>query len=121
MSQLDTRNVLYFLNQGSKTTKPSNEISNETLQKILQTLSKQILKEKTPSIKDLEDILQGVIKQSAEQQTLEENSEITETDIHASDEPITKYLKKQGYLKDEKNGLLTKDSLRLVENFYKML
>ena len=108
MSQLDTRNVLYFLNQGSKTTKPSNEISNETLQKILQTLSKQILKEKTPSIKDLEDILQGVIKQSAEQQTLEENSEITETDFHASGEPITKYLKKQGYLKDEKKWLTNK-------------
>ncbi|MGI0008117.1 MAG: VWA domain-containing protein [Nitrosopumilaceae archaeon] len=108
MLQLDTRNVLYFLNQESKTTKPSNEISNETLQKILQTLSKQILKEKTPSIQDLEHILQGVIKQSTKQQTLEENSESAETDIHASGEPITKYLKKQGYLKDEKKWLTNK-------------
>ncbi len=108
MSQPDTRNVLYFLNQESKSTKPSNEISNEILQKILQTLSNQILKEKTPSMQDLEHILQGVIKQSANQQNLEENSEGTETDIHASGEPITKYLQKQGYLKDEKKWLTNK-------------
>ena len=108
MSQPDTRNVLYFLNQESKTTKPSNEISNEILQKILQTLSKQILKEKTPSMQDLEQILQGVIKPSANQQNLEENSESTETDIHESGEPITRYLQKQGYLKDEKKWLTNK-------------
>ncbi len=108
MSQPDIRNVLYFSNQESKTTKPSNEISNETLQKIFQILSKQVLKEKTPSMQDLELILQGVIAQSAEQQNLEENSENTESDIHASGEAITKYLQKQGYLKDEKKWLTNK-------------
>ena len=107
MSRPDIRNILYFLNQESKTTKPNNEISNESLQKILQTLSKQVLKEKTPSIQDLEHILQGFIMQSAEQQNLE-NSENTQTDNHESSEPITKYLKKQGYLKDEKKWLTNK-------------
>lgn len=108
MSQLDTRNVLYFLNQESKTTKPNDEISKETLQKIFQALSKLVLKEKLPSIQDLETILQGMIKQSTEQQNIEENSEGTETDIHSSGEPITRYLKKQGYLKDEKKWLTNK-------------
>ena len=115
MSQPDTRNVLYFLNHESKTTEPSNEMSNETLQKILQTLSKQILKEKTPSMQDLEHILQGVIRPSANQQNLEENSEGTETDIHASGEPITKYLQKQGYLKDEKKWLTNKGFFEIGE------
>ena len=107
MSQPDIRNILYFLKQESKTTKLNNEISNEALQKILQTLSKQVLKEKTPSIQDLEHILQGFIRQSAEQQNLE-NSENTQTDNHESSEPMTKYLTKQGYLKDEKKWLTNK-------------
>jgi len=108
MLQLDNRNVLYFLNQESKTTKPNGEISKETLQKILQTLSKLVLKEKPPSIQDLETILQGVIKQSTEHQNIEETSEGTETAIHSSGEPITKYLQKHGYLKDEKKWLTNK-------------
>ena len=108
MLQPDTKNILYFSNQESKTTTSSNEISNETLQKILQILAKQVLKEKTPSMQDLEHVLQGVIKQYTEQQNLEENLESTETDIHASGEPITKYLQKRGYLKDEKKWLTNK-------------
>jgi len=108
MLQLDNRNVLYFLNQESKTTKPNGGISKETLQKILQTLSKQVLKEKPPSIQDLETILQGMIKQSSEQQNIEETSEGTETAIHSSGEPITKYLQKHGYLKDGKKWLTNK-------------
>lgn len=108
MLQLDTKNILYFLNQESKTTKPSDEISNETLQKILQALSKQVLKERPPNMQGLERILQGVTKQSSEQQNLEENSEGTETAIHSSGEPITKYLQKHGYLKDGKKWLTSK-------------
>ncbi|HXV39323.1 MAG TPA: VWA domain-containing protein [Nitrosopumilaceae archaeon] len=115
MSHPDTRSVLYFLNQENKTTKPNKEISNEILQKILQTLSKQILKEKTPSMQELEQILEGVIKQSANQQNLKENYEGTETDIHASEEPITKYLQKQGYLKDEKRWLTNKGFFEIGE------
>jgi uncharacterized protein with von Willebrand factor type A (vWA) domain len=108
MSQPDIKNIIYFSNQESKTTKLSNEISNETLRKILQTLAKQILKEKTSSMQDLEHILQGVIKQSIEQQNIDEILESTETDNHASGEPITMYLQKQGYLKDEKKWLTNK-------------
>jgi uncharacterized protein with von Willebrand factor type A (vWA) domain len=108
MLQSDTRNVVYFSNQESKTTNQSNDVSNETLQKILQTLSKQVLKEKPPTFQDLENILQGVIKQSIDKQNLEENSESKETGIHTSGEPITKYLHKQGYLKDEKKWLTKK-------------
>ena len=115
MSQPDTRNVLYFLNQESKTTESNKEVTNEILQKILQTLSKQILKEKTPSMQDLEHILQVVIKQSINQQNLEENSEGTEIDIHASGEPMTKYLQKQGYLKDEKKWLTNKGFFEIGE------
>ncbi|MGQ0796131.1 MAG: VWA domain-containing protein [Nitrosopumilaceae archaeon] len=113
MSQLDTRNVLYFLNQENKQAKPNEEISKETLQKILQTISRQVLKEKPPSFQDLETILQGMMKQSTEQQNLEENSESTEDDIHSSGEPITTYLKKQGYLKDEKKWLTKKGFIEI--------
>ena len=115
MLQPDTRNILYFSNEESKTTTPNNDISNETFQKILQTLSKQALKEKPPTMQDLENILQGIIKQSVEQQNSEENSETTETDIHTSGMPITKYLQKQGYLKDEKKWLTKKGFFEIGE------
>ncbi|HSB56491.1 MAG TPA: VWA domain-containing protein [Nitrosopumilaceae archaeon] len=108
MSQPDIRNILYFSNQESKSSKPNNEISSETLKKILQTLSKQVLKEKIPNMQDLEHILEGVISQSTEQQNREKNSENLERDIHATGEPITKILQKQGYLKDEKKWLTKK-------------
>ena len=113
MSQSDITNLTYFLSQESKGTKPSDEVSNDTLQKILQTLAKQALKEKTPNMQDLERILQGAIKQSTEQQSQEQNQEGTETDIHGSGEPITKYLQKMGYLKDEKKWLTNKGFLEI--------
>lgn len=108
MSQPNTFNFIYFLNQEKKGKKSGDEISDTKLQKILHTLAKQALKEKTPSIQDLERILQECIHQSSEQQSEERNHENPETEIHGSDEPITKYLYKTGYLKDEKKWLTNK-------------
>ena len=77
------------------------------LQKILQTLAKQVLKEKTPNLQDLDRILQGVIQQPYEKSE-EENQKEKETSIQGAAEPITKYLQKIGYLKDKKKWLTNK-------------
>src|SRR5574342_138714 len=73
-----------------------------------QKSSTKKIKEKIPNMQDIEHILEGVISQSTEQQNLEKNSENLERDIHATGEPITKILQKQGYLKDEKKWLTKK-------------
>src|SRR2546428_641455 len=77
------------------------------LQKILQTMARQVLKEKTPNVQDLDRILQGVIQQSNEK-SVEENQKEKETSIQGSGEPIAKYLQKIGYLKDKKKWLTNK-------------
>ncbi len=113
MSQPSITNFVYFPNQESKSKKPTDEVSNDMLQKILQTVAKQALKEKTPSMQDLDHLLQQVIQQSTEQQSLQKNTEGTDTNIQGSGEPITKYLQKKGYLKDEKKWLTNKGFIEI--------
>jgi uncharacterized protein with von Willebrand factor type A (vWA) domain len=103
--QPNTKNFVYFLNQEDENKKSNTGVSNNMLQKILQTMAKQVLKEKTPNLQDLDRILQGVIQQSNEKSE-EENQK--ETSIQGTGEPITKYLQKIGYLKDKKKWLTNK-------------
>lgn len=108
MLQPNAKNFVYFLNQENENKKSDTEVSNNMLQKILQTMARQVLKEKTPNVQDLDRILQGVIQQSNEKSEVEENQKEKETSIHGSGEPITKYLQKIGYLKDKKKWLTNK-------------
>ncbi|TLX73524.1 MAG: VWA domain-containing protein [Thaumarchaeota archaeon] len=105
--QLNTKNFVYFLNQENENKKSDTEVSNNTFQNILQTMARQVLKEKTPNVQDLDRILQGVIQQYNEN-SVEENQKEKETSIQGSGEPITKYLQKIGYLKDKKKWLTNK-------------
>ena len=113
MSQHSITNFVYFTNQENKNKKPSDEVSNDTLQKILQTVARQALKEKTPSTQELERILQGVIQQLEEHQKLEKNSEGTEANIQGGGKPLIKHLEKMGYLKDEKKWLTNKGFIEI--------
>lgn len=106
--QPNTKNFVYFLNQENENKKSDTEVSNNMLQKILQTMAKQVLKEKTPNVQDLDHILQGIIQQSNEKSEVEENQKEKEISIQGSGEPITKYLQKIGYLKDKKKWLTNK-------------
>jgi uncharacterized protein with von Willebrand factor type A (vWA) domain len=110
MLQRDSVNLNYFLSQEKEGKKSGEEISEDTLKKILQTLAKQVLKEKTPTLNDLERILQGSMQQSSEPQVDNEkkDSEKMEPDIVGGGESITKYLSKKGYLKDDKKWLTNK-------------
>ena len=103
----NTKNFVYFLNQENENKKSNTEISKNMLQKILQTMANQVLKEKTPNLQDLDRILQGVIQQPNEKSE-EENQKEKETCIQGTGEPITKYLQKIGYLKDKKKWLTNK-------------
>jgi uncharacterized protein with von Willebrand factor type A (vWA) domain len=106
--QPNTKNFVYFLNQEMDHKKSNTVISKNMLQKILQTMAKQVLKEKTPNVQDLDRILQGVIQQSNEKSEIQQNQEEKETNIQGAGEPITKYLQKIGYLKDKKKWLTNK-------------
>ena len=81
-------------------------MSNEQLSRALKTMARQILKEKTPSVQDLERILQGSMGGQSDEARAGEESK--DPDIHGSAEPITRRLKEKGYLKDEKRWLTNK-------------
>lgn len=107
MYQHNTRNFVYYVNDGKKNqTKLEDNISREQLQKILQTLSKYAMKEKSPKFEELESLLQNSLNKNENQE-----SEIkTENDEHTDENgsPITKFLKEKGYLRDEKKWLTNK-------------
>lgn len=104
MLQHNTKNTIYFSNQPNEDHNENNEISEEKLEKIFQMLGKQVIKEKTLGLQDLERLLQSSIQQSTQNQG-QENQEI---DIHGTNEPITKYLQEQGYLREDKKWLTHK-------------
>lgn len=99
-------NFVYFQSEDSKSESSSSEISNESLKKALKTIASQILKEKTPSMRELESILESNLQGTTKNQ--EKNDGKQEMEIHGNNEPMTKYLQKLGYLKDEKKWLTKK-------------
>jgi len=100
MAKLDTKNILYYLSKGDKNkSKSENQLSDKKIQQILETLANQAMKEKPPSIEELESILQNSNKSKEEQ-----NSEIKTQEIQQEDgiSSITKLLREKGYLRDKK-------------------
>ena len=107
MSPHNTGNYVYYLNDGKQNkSKLENTLSDEKLQKFLETLAKQAMKEKTPEFHELESLLQNSIKRNENEdpQTKSEHDEQSE-DGEAS---ITKLLKEKGYLREEKKWLTNK-------------
>ena len=70
-------------------------------------MANQVLKEKTPSVQEMEKILQNSIRESSPKSESDETPK-HELDIRGTNEPITKYLQKKGYLKDDKRWLTNK-------------
>lgn len=104
--QTDAIKFVYFQNENNKSENTTEDMSDEMLNQILKSVATQALKEKTPSMKDLETILDDVMQNSSSQN--ESNDGQQETKSYGNDEPVTKYLQKLGYLKDERKWLTKK-------------
>jgi uncharacterized protein with von Willebrand factor type A (vWA) domain len=104
MAAHNTRNFVYFLSNAKKgKTKSEKNLWDAKLQKILQTLSKQAIKEKTPDFKELESILQNALNQEQDEQSKTKSE--SEKNLQDGGMPITKFLQEEGYLKDKKKWL----------------
>ena len=99
-------NFIYFQSEDDKSENHSPEISNESIKQALKTIARQILKEKTPSMKDLENMLENTLHETTKNQEKDEGPQ--EKEMHSNSEPMTKYLQKLGYLKDDKKWLTKK-------------
>jgi len=120
----NTANFVYFLNEKNNSQISDSEISNEQLSKILKTMAKLILKEKTTSMQDLEKIFRGVIQESGSISQVDEIPQ-KELDIRGTSEPITRCLRRKGYLKDDKRWLTNKGFFeigqRILEDIIKTI
>ncbi|MFZ1076938.1 MAG: hypothetical protein WAN47_05870, partial [Nitrosotalea sp.] len=65
-------NFLYFLNEKKNSKGSDLDVSNEQLSKILKMMAKQVIKEKPPSVQDLERILQGMTQEQSSQSEMDE-------------------------------------------------
>jgi uncharacterized protein with von Willebrand factor type A (vWA) domain len=107
MSQHNTGNYVYYINDGKQNnSKQEKTLSDEKLQKILETLSKQAMKEKNPEFLELETLLQNSIKQNENDDA--QNDSDPEEQLEDGEASITKLLKEKGYLRDEKKWLTNK-------------
>lgn len=100
-------NFVYSLRKEDSSGKSSSgpEVSNDQLRGILRALARQAVKERTPSVQDLEKILQNALRG---EKPAAEGEEKNEPDIRGSGEAITRYLQRKGYLKDDRRWLTNK-------------
>lgn len=105
-------NFVYFLNNNKKgKSKTEDSQLNKKLQQILETLSKQAMKEKTPDLEELELILQKSLSEEQEDKS-KINTEV-EDQTQEGGKPITKFLKEKGYLRDDKKWLSRKGFFKI--------
>ncbi len=106
MSRLDTKNLVYFSSKKEQgKSKSEEQLTENKIQQILETLAKQAMKEKPPTMDELESILKNSNRPKEEQESETKTQEIEQEEGSVS---ITKLLKEQGYLRDEQKWLTNK-------------
>jgi uncharacterized protein with von Willebrand factor type A (vWA) domain len=93
----------------------SQNISNEILEKLLQAIGREALRERTPNLQQLEQILEEVISKEAEQSNSKqrpvkkrETRETDNEDRKGFGMPIVTQLIERGYLRDSQKWLSSK-------------
>src|SRR5215831_17861411 len=119
-SDPDTKKFVYFGNEddGDKHQKllEQSKIPNELLDEMLKVIGREILREKTPTIQELEQTLQSISQQKQLEQsatthykeTRGPQTDVERGEIPASGTPIVTQLMQKGYLKDSRRWLTSK-------------
>lgn len=116
MSPRNFTNFVYYSakNEKQDTDEKSKALDQKTLDKLLKTLASQSMREKAPTLEELQSILQGNTQEQSEDSSRESQS--AENPKSDDTHSITKYLLEHGYLKDEKNWL-TKKGFFAIGNY----
>src|SRR5919112_5287472 len=92
-----------------------SELTRDILDKLLKAIGREALKEKTPSLQELEQTLQGVMSSLSKQQESSQQQQSSGSLDNPRDEsgddsgmPFVAYLMKKGYLKDSPKWLSAK-------------
>ena len=87
------------------------ELPRDVLDKLLKAIGREALREKTPSLQELEQALQGSMSSEQDQQTQQGQSSQIGTEGKVGDDsgmPLVKQLMNRGYLKDSPKWLSAK-------------
>src|SRR5262249_30036724 len=95
-SDPDTKKFVYFGNEddGDKHQKllEQSKISNELLDRLLKVIGREILREKTPTIQELEQTLQSISQQKKHEQSATTHYKETrgpQTDVYRGEIPVS--------------------------------
>ena len=104
MSQYNLKSFVYRIStEENNETQKSQSLDQETIDRMLQVLANQSMRDKVPILEELESILQQNIKSGTTEQKPSESSPTI-----SDSKPITKFLLEHGYLREEKNWLTKK-------------
>ena len=121
----NTKKFVYFAaeNLGNKhqTLREEKNAANDLLDKMLKVIGREVLREKTPTIQDLERSLQDISAQQQHEQrdstgnkeTRGQETDIKGDGIPVSGTPIVAQLMQKGYLKDSNKWLTSKGFLNI--------
>ena len=99
----NTKNLVYFANKQKKGKSEEQEsLSKEQQNQILKIVANQSLKEKTPSLDELESIIQNKLNSDEKNK---DSQKTQETNTKGGSNSIIQYLIQQKYLTDKKNWL----------------
>lgn len=121
----NVKTFVYFPSQGVEDNRnaqqqQSYDLPRDILDKLLNVIGREVLREKTPTMEDLEQTLHGVLPAKCVQQdykTIEhgnnENTNNNTAALHFAGKPIIRYLMQKGYLKDSAKWLSSKGFLEV--------
>ena len=102
----NTRFTYFQNNDNASTNNSSSVISDKKIKQALKIIATQTLKEKIPSLADLQNMLDSAMPNSSTSKSESNSEQISQ--VSDSDEPITKRLQNLGYLKADKKWLTKK-------------
>ena len=117
------KTYVYFPSQGNednqnKQQEQSYDLSKDTVDKLLNVIGREVLREKTPTMQELEQSLQGVLPSNGHEENNNRQEHKSEQDsgnknhgIHIAGRPTIKYLIHKGYLKESNKWLSSKGFL----------
>ncbi|MFL6430221.1 MAG: VWA domain-containing protein [Nitrososphaeraceae archaeon] len=132
----DAKGFIYFARHNFEETQnrqeEAYEISEDTLDKLLNVIGREVLREKTPTIQELEQSLQNAMSNNRNEEDYndqeQENQQTTKSKtvgMRIAGKPIIKHLIQKGYLKDSNKWLSSKGFLdiggRILDDVMKAL
>jgi uncharacterized protein with von Willebrand factor type A (vWA) domain len=117
------KTYVYFPSQGNednqnKQQEQSYDLSKDTVDNLLNVIAREVLREKTPTMQELEQSLQGVLPSNGHEENNNRQEHKNEQDsgnknhgIHIAGRPTIKYLIHKGYLKESNKWLSSKGFL----------